>query len=144
MEARPGEEEDDEPEIEETSVGKKRRVLRLGSREIVLEKGCEGLRAMSPDAGRLEDEEEWNWGVKQAMEKMISDRNEEIKSMSMLNRIGANKEEADHAMQILMKEQGVSGRDSISGFVMHCRKRNEETEMLRKMHRNWYLDRVSF
>ena len=24
---------------------------------------------------------------------------------------------------------------------MHCRKRNEETEVLRKMHRNWYLDR---
>merc|ERR1712026_310307 len=44
-------------------------------------------------------------------------------------------------MKILMKEQGVSGRDSISGFVMHCRKRNEEAEMLRKMHRNWYLDR---
>ena len=41
MEVRPGEEEEDEPAVEEEAIGKKRRILRLGEKEILLERGAE-------------------------------------------------------------------------------------------------------
>ena len=39
-EVRPGEEEEDEPKVEVENTGRRRRILRLGDREIVLERGA--------------------------------------------------------------------------------------------------------
>ena len=82
---RPGEEEEDEPRVEEESVGKRRKMLRLGDRSIVLEWGCEGLRAMNEEECRKDIEEEWRWEMDQALNRMRIELDERKILLAMLH-----------------------------------------------------------
>ena len=74
MEVRPGEEDDEEPDITEESVGKRRRILRIGDREVVLEKGAEGLRVMAEEECKAEDDQESRWEAERELKILMDNK----------------------------------------------------------------------
>ena len=136
---RPGEEEDDEPEVEEESIGKRRRILTLGSCRVVLEMGSEGLRAMKDHECEEDAEEEWKWEVDRAVRRMKVELKERRKLIAMLHDRGAKSEDEEHIVGMLRDEWLSKGRPQSGTGNITWRAQDERKEILHKVRRNWCL-----